>query len=343
MNRKDFITKFKFPTPKPSNNLINFVNKLQENYPNCSISLEKVEKKHSTEKDDFISIRLNNIENPIDFKIPAKKFDLSIYQSSPDYDTLNYRYDLYNTIYKDKIIEQFKAERKYLMERFPNVVFNTKIRQKSKFSYEDKIIERMISNHSLPKDEKKSCFIRDVIGGRHIISFVNGDNSPDVLEDMCFKFREALREFRENEKASNFNIILEKDYITNPKPNGYQSIHFLSQDSENADCTYETQIRTFDMEEKSKKDEAIAHNTYKPLIIDEFASLRVPNYISITPYNDDNGNPIVVTPPHEESFYHFYGFSFPEYSKQLYRIMPIINEIKSKLYSKKHNKEKEIE
>jgi len=344
MERKSFIQTLLHPTPLPSSNktLIEYIKTLSEKYPDFSIQLEKIEKKNSSEKDDFIAIKLNNEEHPISFKIPAKKFDLSIYQSSPDYDTLNYRYDLYNTIYKDKIIEEFVAERKYLREHFPNVLFNTKIRQKSKFSYEDKIIERMIKNQSLEESERKSCFIRDTIAGRHIISSVDDTTDPKVLTNYCFKFKEALKEFRKTKEGDNFNIVLEKDYIKNPKENGYQSIHFLSEDKDNPDCIYETQIRTFDMEEKSKKDETIAHNTYKPLIIDEFASLRVPTYISITPYNDENGNPIVHTPPSKESFYHFYGFSFSEYAKQLSKIMPIINDIKSNLYNKNLNKEKEI-
>ncbi|MBR6505137.1 MAG: hypothetical protein IKT41_05500 [Clostridia bacterium] len=343
MSRENFINNIKQPTPIAPNNLIEFVEMLSAKYPNCSISLEKVEKKHSEEKDDFILIKLKNVTQPIKFRVPAKKTDLSIYQTSPDYDTLNYRYDLYNTIYRDRIIKQFIEEKLFLQERFPNVVFNTKIRQKSKFSYEDKIIERMIENQYLSACSKKSYFIKDVIAGRHIISSIDGNTNPNVLTNLCYEFEQALQEFRTSKKGNDFNIVLKKDYITNPKENGYQSIHLINEDTTNPDCIYETQIRTFDMEEQSKNDEKIAHDTYKPRIIDQYAPLKVPIYTSITPFKDNNNALHIITLPPDEAFYHFYGIRFSEYMQQLNSINPIITDIKNHLHYKEQNKEKEIE
>lgn len=343
MARKNFIESLQAPTPKPlnNNNLIDFVNSLDELYPDCSISLEKVEKKHSNETDDFISIKCKNIKNPINFRIPAKKFDLSIYQSSPEYDILNYRYDLYNTVYRDKIIKQFILEREFFQERFPNVIFNTKIRQKSKFSYEDKIIERMIYNQYIDESFKKSYLIKDVVAGRHIISSVDGNTDTQVLNDLCFKFEQALKEFRASEKGNDFNIVSEKDYVTNPKENGYQSIHLINEDSVNPDCVYETQIRTFDMEEDSKHDEKIAHDSYKPRIIDQHAPLRVPIYSNITPYFDEQNNPIVLALPPEEAFYHFYSIPYSKYINELNIVIPVINNVREELYFKEINKPQE--
>lgn len=346
MSRENFMKDLKQPTPTPTpqnNSLLNFIKVLSEKYPDCSISLEKIERRHSDKKDDFISIKSKNSEKPINFRIPAKRFDLSIYQSSPDYDILNYRYDLYNTIYKSKIIEQFIKERKYLQERFPNVIFSTKIRQKSKFSYEDKIIERMTANQYLDDSSKKDYFIKDVIAGRHVIDSIDGNDDPEVLKNLCFEFEQALKEFRESEKGSDFRTVLKKDYISNPKENGYQSIHLINEDSQNPDCSYETQIRTFDMEEQSKKDEKIAHDTYKPRIIDQFASLRLPIYTSITQFNDENGEPIVYTSSIEDAFYHFFGISFSQYSTELNAVMPVITDIRNELYFKEQSIQPQIQ
>lgn len=345
MNRKEFLESLqvKENTPCFSTSLLVFLKKLQEKYPDCSISLEKIERRNSTKKDDFFLIKSKNSEKPIHFRIQAKNFDLSIYQSSPDYDMLNYRYDLYNTLYKDKILEQFMQERKFLQERFPNVVFNTKVRQKSKFSYEDKIIERMQLNESLDEKHQKSYLLRDVIAGRHIVSYIDDNNDTEVLNKLCFDFEKALIKFREEEKnKDNFDIVLRKDYITNPKANGYQSIHLINQDTQNPDCTYETQIRTFDMEEQSKTDEKIAHDTYKPRIIDQYAPLRVPTYISISPFNDENGKSSVITLSLEDSFYHFYGISFSKYITELNTVMPVIDDIRNELYKKQAIKQKEL-
>ena len=344
MDRKTFVENLQVNgnTPYFSTNLMIFIKTLTEKYPNLSISLEKIERKNSNKKDDFISIKPKNIEDPINFRIPVENWDLSIYQSSTDYDTLNYRYDLYNTVYKDIIINQFVEERKYLQERFPNVIFNTKIRQKSKFSYEDKILERMINNKYLDKSCQKNYFIRDVIAGRHIISSIDGNTDPEVLNDLCFKFEQALEEFRKTENGNSFNIVEKKDYISNPKENGYQSIHLINSDSNNPDCSYETQIRTFDMEEQSKTDEKIAHDSYKPRIIDQYAPLRVPIYTSVTPFKDYQNNPLTITLPAEDAFYHFYGISFSKYMDELNMVMPVINDIKTNLYFKQPIKPKEI-
>jgi len=351
MSRKEFVESVKFNTQNVSNkeskqtNYLNkFIEKLSEKYPDFSITLEEIEKRHSNEKDDFISIKVKTEHKPINFRIPAERVDLSIYQTSPEYDTLNYRYDMYNTIYKDKIINEFIEERKFLQERFPNVVFNTKIRQKSKFSYEDKIIERMHENKYLGDSSKKTYFIKDVIAGRHIISSIDGSSDPEVLDKLCFEFEKALMDFRTTSEGNNFDIVLKKDYITNPKENGYKSLHLISEDVNDPNCSFETQIRTFDMEEQSKHDEKIAHDTYKPRIIDHFAPLRVPIYTSVTPFNDNNGHPSIYTLPPEDAFYHFYAIPFTKYAKELNMVMPVINEIRNELHYKNYNnKEQEIE
>jgi len=348
MSRANFIDDLKQPTPMPTpaksnNDLLNFIQILSERYPDCSISLEKIERKNSHKKDNFISIKSKRSKKPINFRLPAKKFDLSIYQTSPLYNTLNYRYDLYNTIYKNKIIDQFISERRYLQSRFPGVIFSTKIRQKSKFSYEDKIIERMMFNQNSEDSAKKDYFIKDVIAGRHVIDSIDGNDDPEVLRELCFKFEQALKEFRETEKGSDFRIISEKDYISKPKENGYESIHLINESSTNPDCSYETQIRTFDMEEQSKKDEKIAHDTYKPRIIDQFASLRVPVYTSITSFVDENDEPIVYTSSLEDAFYHFFGISLSQYSRELDYIMPVISDIQNELYFNQQNIQNQVQ
>lgn len=273
----------------------------------------------------YINFQLNdkNIKKPILFQLPIETNNLDAYLKHPQFVELSDRYEYYSTEYKDKIKDYSSQERKFLQEQFPDMVFNIKVRMKSKSSYEEKENQCILSN--------ESPFINDIIAERIIISEFNGSRDPKVLEEACYTIAKALYDFRINtdfRMKENFNIsvhsaktdkeFISKDYIANPKENGYKSLHILTEDKTNPDCCYETQIRTFYMEEQSKNDDQMSHSKrYKPRLLNDLSVLKVPKYSEVTNFSDITGNPIVIDVPTKLSFYHYYGISIENYRQQL--------------------------
>lgn len=287
----------------------------------------------------YINFQLQNedIKKPLVFQLPIEDVNLDAYHSHPQFEELSNRYELYSTEYKDKIKEYSIQERKYLQEQFPGLIFNLKIRMKSKSSYDKKIDDSIQKNAEL--------FINDIIAERIIISEYNSSRKPEVLNQACYDVAKALYDFRANTDFRMKNIdtskniaqtdenYITKDYIAHPKSNNYQSLHITVEDTTNPDCCYETQIRTFDMEESSKKDEAMAHKKYKPRLLNDRSSLKVPKYIEVTNFLDADGMPIVWELSTAESFYHYYGVYIKDYRSQLSQIEQYVSfkEIRQKL------------
>lgn len=157
----------------------------------------------------------------------------------------------------------------------------------------------------------------------------------------------ALYEFRidtnfrmkkdiEPNAANSNKEYITRDYILHPKKNGYQSLHIQMENKDNPDLDYESQIRTLFMESQSKSSNEIAHNVYKPRLLNDLSVNRVPSYSVITPFNDSFGNPIIYDVPFKERFYHYYNTSlnnheldssertvqitYDNYKKELYKI-----------------------
>lgn len=281
----------------------------------------------------YITIQLapsSENKNPLLFQLPVEETDLSAYYSHPQLEDLSNRYEQYSVDYVDKIKEYSMNESKFLQEKFPNVVFNMKIRMKSKPSYEEKINSAIKKNQSL--------YPHDIVAERIIVSFVDDSDDPELLTETCYKIAEALYEYRGNTdfRMKDIDIsnttsgktdkkYLTKDYIENPKENNYQSLHIVMEDITNPDCTYETQIRTFDMEEQSKKDEEIAHSKYKPRLLNDLSTIRVPKYAEVPSCLDEKGNPILYNIPLDQSFYHYYGVPLDSYKKQLSLVEQHVN------------------
>lgn len=298
----------------------------------------------------YINFQLQdeNIPNPLLFQLPIEEVNLDAYHSHPKFEELSNRYELYSTEYKDKIKEYSMLERKYLQELFPGLVFNIKIRMKSKSSYDKKI------DDSIRKDSH--LFINDIIAERIIISEYNGSRDAEVLNKACYDVARALYDFRANTDfrmkdigtnlAQTDEVYITKDYIAHPKSNNYQSLHITVEDRTNPDCSYETQIRTYDMEESSKKDDLIAHKNYKPRLLNDLSTLKVPKYTEVTNFLDAVGNPIVWDLSTAEAFYHYYGVALKDYRSQLSQIEQYVSfkEIRQKLKelnkTKNMNKEK---
>lgn len=285
----------------------------------------------------YIHIRLKNQttnKNGLIFSLPLKPNNLDAYNNHPSHKELSDRYDIYAKEYLDKILDHSSKERKYLQEKFPGLVFNMKVRMKSKPSYEEKMNRNILA--------EKNVQIDDIIAERIIISQYNGSRDEKVLTDICYQVAQALYEFRgkytdfrmKKTQLSNKSIsddtYLTKDYIKTPKDNGYQSLHITTEDKNNPDCSMETQIRTYDMEEISKKDEKISHQTYKPRLLNDKSTLCIPEYYEITNFFDSNGNPIVMKLPIKDQFYHYYSIisrniSLEKYRKELSEIQKYVS------------------
>ena len=311
------------------------INTLFSNIPNeANLLLSKIGIKNLPENvqanisDDkkYLNIQLKDTktEKHLLFQFPLEKTDLSALNNRSDYQELINRYNMYINDYVDEIKKYATEERIYLKNRFPGLVFNIKIRTKSYDSYIRKMNENILEN--------KDPYINDIIAERIILSAYNPDcnsneNNPDdiskyqneyVLRHMCDEVAKALYDFRINtnfrmkkdlnksSQQSEKNYIT-KDYIENPKKNGYESIHILMEHDQNKDFTYETQIRTFNMENLSKTSGEIAHKVYKPRVLNDLSTNRVPMYYEITSFNDSVGNPIIVSIPLQNRFYHFYN------------------------------------
>lgn len=307
---------------------------------------------NSPDWDEF-SDENEKLNSHLIFKIPLKEESLNYYYSSPLLEDLSNRYELYSIDYKDKIIDYSERERKFLQENFPTLIFNIKIRMKSKSSYEKKLNDKI--------KNQENVLIDDIIAERIIISSFNGSTDSKVLEDACYEVAKALYDFRIN---TNFKMkkvdvqdndgktdkpYLTKDYISHPKEkSGYQSLHIRVKDETNPDCCYETQIRTYDMEYHNSKNSDAAHKKYKPRLLNDLSIFKVPKYSEVTNFFDESGQPIILNVSTRNSFYHFYNVPFEKYKSELNAVEKFVSfkdlrkKLKSLIIDKENmNKDKE--
>ncbi len=289
----------------------------------------------------YINLKLKETsptDRHLTFQIPLKEEDFSFYKNHPKIDFINNRYDSYDIDYKAQIEEYAKSEKEFLNKRFPNSNLYTRIRMKSRPSYQKKINDRLKSG--------LDYIIDDIIAERIIISEVNGSTDPQLLEDACYKVAEAIAEYRNNYtnfKLKNVAILgdsgksdksfITKDYISHPKPSGYKSLHIITENKDNPDFTYETQIRTYNMEQASKTDSKISHKNYKHRFFDDTSILKVPKYIDITNFKENNDEPLVYRVPIRYAFHHYYGENIDKFRNELNYIQQFIKfeDIRQKL------------
>lgn len=298
-----------------------------------------------------IKIKDSSKEKHLLFQFPLEEDDLSALKSRSDYQELMDRYHIYTNDYVDEIKKYAMKERAYLQERFPELVFNIKIRIKSPDSYTKKLNENIL--------EGKDPYINDIIAERLIISDSENNKKRNLLkkkyannkemlkqlyeEDekelkkMCYQIAKALYDFRINtnfrmkkdiepNKANSDKEFITKDYIAHQKENGYESLHILMEHKDNKDFTYETQIRTLQMEYMSKTSGEIAHSKYKPRVLNDLSPNRVPIYSEVTPFVDDFGKPEIIDIPFDNRFYHFYNSEHTDHSDLVEKSNPITYE-----------------
>lgn len=286
-----------------------------------------------------LSLKETDNEKHLLFQFPLEEHDLPLLKNRPDYHELIHRYYLYINDYIDEIKKYAVLERKCINKAYPGLIFNIKIRIKSYNSYINKL------NDNITKG--KDLYINDIMAERIIISEYNGSTDENILKDMCDKVAKTLYDFRINtnfrmkkdidsNEANSDKEYVTKDYITNPKSNGYESLHILMENKQNKDFTYETQIRTLEMESISKTSGEIAHNKYKPRLLNDLSPNRVPIYSEVSSFVDTAGNPIIIDIPLENRFYHFYNSEKTDHSNLTEKSSPIT-------YSKFRKEQYELE
>ena len=295
----------------------------------------------------YLNLRLANTSddslNHLLFQLLLVENQLSYLKNHPDYQDLLNRYQLYTKEYIDEIKEYALKENEFLKERFPGLVFTIKIRTKSYESYITKL------DHNI--ENGKSPYINDIIAERIIITEYKNCKSEKVLKKVCYDVAKALYDFRINtnfrmkedinsNRSNSDKEYITRDYIECPKPNGYQSLHIQMDSKNNKDLNYETQIRTLYMESQSKSSNEIAHNKYKPRLLNDTSSLRVPSYSVIPPFpNPETGKYEVYDIPRNERFYHYYNTSLNNHGlSSSKRTLPITYEnFKNELYKVEKN------
>ena len=244
-----------------------------------------------TEDADNIYLTLGKgIQNKYDltFCIPKKPRDISAYLQSPSHDKLKKRYATYSSKYKQLIFEEIKKQRAYINEKLPSLPFLTKIRQKSPYSYEDKVNGALLNN--------KDGLINDIIATRYIFGYDYANLDPQDERNLCKSITQEVITTLTNFSDlpdSNFYVIKTKDYITHPETaksnqarnssdeNMYKSVHLIFQHKTIPDCTFEIQLRTMDMEHIAKYDSSVGHQSYKPTYLTEDTLSYVPTYYCI--------------------------------------------------------------
>lgn len=344
MNKNNFKDSLKVDTNKIENissNNNNYNSNLLEdlglfNIPkNVNVSI--------SDDNKYLDLQLSNTNKQKNqhllFQLPLHENDFSCLKNRPDYQDIINRYYAYTKQYIDEIKDYAIQEGTFLKNTFPDLVFTIKIRTKSFESYITK------TNHNIYVG--KSPYINDIIAERIIITSYKGSTDENVLIDMCDNVAKALYDFRINTHFRMKNNIernpsnsdkdyLTRDYIHHPKANGYQSLHIQMENIYNSDLNYETQIRTFFMESQSKSSNEIAHNVYKPRLLNDLSANRVPSYSVVTPFTDSFNNVIIYDVPFKNRFYHYYNSSlnnheldsskrtvpitYDNYKKELYTI-----------------------
>lgn len=140
---------------------------------------------------------------------------------------------------RKKLVEQFiKPLEETLKERYS---YKLKVRTKTAYS-----IYKKMQKQGVPFEE-----VFDVFAIRFIV-----DAPPDKKSEHAYCwdiFSEVTREYKQDDKRL-------RDWITNPKPNGYESLHITVENKEGAHI--EVQIRTTRMDDIAENGHA-SHWSYK--------------------------------------------------------------------------------
>ena len=170
----------------------------------------------------------------------------------------------YSKEFEDIFKNELERNYKLLKENFPNTFFDLRGRIKNQFSLKEKIKKKLNTGHT--------GNIYDVFGMKIVVySYFDYENNTtkndeNKLIEICKDMQNFLIE---NSPTATFDKIHSKNYIDNPKKNGYQALHcvrkYQHKNKFGLDDAYysEVQIRTF-REEENQKYGIANHFGYKP-------------------------------------------------------------------------------
>lgn len=198
-------------------------------------------------------------------------------------------FNSYKFGFRDIFFAQALDQHIAISKAFNDLDFYTVVRIKSFTSTINKLKQKGIEN------------VYDIHGIKHVLRNVN--------KNYCYEIQHFLEKFY---SLNNINLIdsRTKDYIASPKSNHYQAIHQSAIVPNENGRRFEVQIKTDLMEKIAKFGEASHANYYKPRVLGNYPTTKVPEYMIIR-NNEDGSVSHLLT--FEECFQYFYNISFQDY------------------------------
>ena len=157
---------------------------------------------------------------------------------------------------------------------------------KSRIKNNNEIVRKLVEKDRIVNIDNVDKYVNDLAGVRIVCSFLD-----DVEELKKFIYENSIQYSTNIDTKKFFDIVEEKDYITNPKESGYRGYHFLVRVpvytlSGVEFVKVEIQLRTVAMEMWASLEEKIAYHKE----IDENIVNELHRISSVTSVMDDNFN-----------------------------------------------------
>lgn len=233
---------------------------------------------------------------------------------------LRYKNYLSRNDFLDSVSDDMTQFRKQIVDKYSDITLTISGRIKSIIRVEQKFngyIIEFCSNYyhkykTFPSEEEMSKYLqrfRDLIAYRIIVSVpeqcLKGRDKNKIEVDYVYKIANNLPSFftkrgysieyassvvgvstiRKRSKLLQENRRYFKDYIVQPKENGYQSLHIALIDNHSHFANIEIQLRTFDMDCFAELDENVNHSAYESTQNDTRTKSRLP--FGICSYYDE--------------------------------------------------------
>ncbi len=263
-----------------------------------------------------MSQKTNSIESDESSEVlavPAQRIGLAQFILSPEHrtaldnrNTLVRLYDTYKNDYLKYYMQNLEAENASLQAAFKNVDFYIMSRVKSKHNYIEKL------------DKKGEAL--DIFGDKIIILAVDGKTDEDLLIQKAYEMEKFLVTHDPNITELSRK---RKDYIAEPKKNGYSSLHttrIVHVPDKDIKFYRETQIKTFRMRETEKNGTAGHSSVYKnnrDLFLQKIknrisAEFFLPKYMHFE-FDRKSRSDKLVQDSFESNFKYYFGLNFDEF------------------------------
>lgn len=202
-----------------------------------------------------------------------------------------YRNEIVNKKYLSRLRRNFNETYSLINQQYKDLCYSIEGRRKSFISADNKII-KIIKNILLSSEVNQSeeftkilkeLKTRSLIKDTHAFRIILFNSSSDTLYNL-------KDDIIEHFKAKGSTLIQEKDYVKNPKPNGYKSIHVIIKSTTGE--IFEIQFRTFNMHIECETGSA-SHSVYKPKDTSfDKKRIKIPGY-GISENKQKDGNTLI--------------------------------------------------